>query len=81
MSRSTTAAEKVYAAIDAVFRNKGLTPPPLTAETRLDASLGLESLDFAEIVIRLEQDFGKDPFASGTIPEIRTIGDLAALYE
>jgi len=41
------------------FKNKRLTPPPLTAMTVLDASLGLESLDFAEMVVRLEQAFGK----------------------
>jgi len=62
-----------------VFRNKGLNPPPMDASTVLDASLGLESLDFAEVVVRLEEKFGKDPFASG-MPSIRTVGDLARLY-
>lgn len=63
-----------------IFRSRELTPPPLNANTILDASLGLESLDFAELVVRLEQAFGKDPFASGQIPEIKTIEDLAVLY-
>ena len=44
-------------------------------------SLGLESLDFAEVVVRLEQVFGKDPFSEGTIPEVRTLHDLCTLYE
>jgi acyl carrier protein len=71
---------KVMGEFRSVFRNKGLEPPLLSSETRLDGSLGLESLDFAEIVVRLEQVFGKDPFSSGTIPELSTLGDLCALY-
>ena len=52
----------------------------MTATTALDGTLGLDSLDFAEAVVRLEQRFGFDPFASGTIDHLRTVGDLAALY-
>ena len=63
-----------------VFQNKGQTPPVLCAETVLDGSFGLESLDFAEVVMRLEQSLGKDPFSNGTIPELRTLGDFSALY-
>ncbi len=72
--------EKVIEEFSTVFKNKGLNPPPLSSETVLDNSLGLESLDFAEVVVRLEQVFGKDPFANGTIPELKTLGDLCALY-
>jgi acyl carrier protein len=71
---------KVISELVEVFGSRALTPPPLSALTILDGSLGLESLDFAELVVRLEQAFGKDPFASGQIPEIRTIEDLALLY-
>jgi acyl carrier protein len=71
---------KVVGEFQTVFKNKGLDPPELSAETRLDGSLGLESLDFAEIVMRLEQVFGKDPFSNGTMPELSTLGDLCALY-
>jgi acyl carrier protein len=72
--------EKVIEEFTVVFKNKGLTPPPLTRETILDGSLGLESLDFAELVLRLEQAFGNDPFSGSTIPEVRTLGDLCLLY-
>jgi len=71
---------KVIAELQEVFRNRKLAPPALGPETVLDASLGLESLDFAELVVRLEQVFGRDPFAQGAIPEIVTIRDLASLY-
>jgi acyl carrier protein len=70
----------VIAEFGVVFRNKGIDPPPMTSETVLDSSLGLESLDFAEVVVRLEEAFGKDPFSNGTIPEVRTLGQLCALY-
>jgi acyl carrier protein len=73
--------DKVILEFQNVFRNKGLNPPTLIPETLLDGSLGLESLDFAELVIRLEQVFGKDPFSQDPIPEVRTLADLCLLYE
>jgi acyl carrier protein len=71
---------RVIEVIRAVFANKGLEPPELAADTVLDRSLGLESIDFAELVLRLEREFGEDPFAEGDVPAIRTIHDLAGLY-
>ncbi len=66
-----------------VFRDlivtKGLPDPSLTGDTLLD-QLGLESLDFAQAVIRMEEITGKDPFASGADYQLKTIADLAALY-
>jgi acyl carrier protein len=70
----------VVAEFRTVFKNKGIAPPAMTAETMLDGSLGLESLDFAEVVMRLEQVFGNDPFSGDTIPEVATLADLCALY-
>jgi acyl carrier protein len=82
---STTALQptldKIVVEFETVFKNKGMNPPPLIPDTILDGSLGLESLDFAELVVRLEQVFGKDPFSQGTIPEVRTLADLCVLYE
>jgi acyl carrier protein len=75
-----TAMEKVIAELEAVFENKGLTAPALGPETVLDGTLGLESIDFAELAVRLEGVFGHDPFSQPTIPEVRTISDLAALF-
>jgi acyl carrier protein len=73
--------DKVIVEFTTVFKNKGLDPPPLVLGTVLDGSLGLESLDFAELVVRLEQVFGKDPFSEEIIPEVRTLADLCVLYE
>jgi len=63
-----------------IFKAKGLTPPSLSAGTVLD-QLGLESLDFAQAVIRMEEITGKDPFATGAEYQIKTLSDLAVLYD
>lgn len=75
------AIDRVIDVLNTVLENRGLEPGNLSPETRLDASLGLESLDFAEVVVRLEELTGKDPFASGSIPQVSTVSELAALYE
>ena len=62
-----------------IFRAKGVEPPTLGPDTVLD-QLGLESLDFAQAVIRLEEVTGKDPFATGTEFHIRTLSDFATVY-
>jgi acyl carrier protein len=77
----TPSEAKVIESIAEVFRNKGEAPPLLGPETRLDASLGLDSLDFAELVVRLEERFGADPFARGAPPRIHSVAELARLYE
>jgi acyl carrier protein len=64
-----------------IFERKGLDPPLLGPDTPLDGSLGLESLDFAEMVILLEEATGKDPFAEGMAQPVRTLGELAAMYD
>jgi acyl carrier protein len=59
---------------------KGLPSCQLSSETVLD-QLGLESLDFAQVVIRMEELTGKDPFATGAEFQIRILADLAELYK
>lgn len=63
-----------------IFEAKGLSAPPLESNTVLD-QIGLESLDFAQAVIRLEELTGKDPFATGADFHIRTLSDFAVLYD
>jgi len=73
--------DRVIRCVEEVFRNKGASPPVLGPSTPLTQELGLDSLDYAELVARLEYAFGFDPFASGVPREIRTLTDLASLYE
>lgn len=63
-----------------VLKDKGLDVPLLAPDTVLD-QLGLESLDFAQVVIRMEETTGKDPFATGAEYQIRKLSDLAVLYD
>ena len=63
-----------------VMREKGLAVPPLGPEVVLD-QLGLESLDFAQVVIRMEELTGKDPFASGQEFQILTLADFSLVYD
>jgi acyl carrier protein len=72
--------DKVILCIREVFESKRQQAPSIDEGTRLDASLGLESLDYAELVVRLEGVFGTDPFAEGVPPGLQTVGDLVALY-
>ena len=77
----SAALHRVIRCVQDVFKNKGTEAPTLTADTALTPELGLDSLDYAELVVRLEGEFGFDPFASGAGSEIRTMADLASLYE
>ena len=77
----TETESRVIATIGAVFANKGVPVPHITPETLLDRSLGLASIDFAELVVRLEREFKTDPFSAGAISAIRTVRDLASLYQ
>lgn len=62
------------------LKQRGLPPQPVTADTLLlDASLGIDSLDLAAIVVQLSEETGKDPFEDGFI-DFRTVGELAQLY-
>jgi hypothetical protein len=44
--------------------------------------IGLDSLDFATVVVRLQQAVGVDPFGGGQVAQLpRTVGELIAIYE
>jgi acyl carrier protein len=79
--RMTSNEAAVIQILQVIIESKQLPVPPITPGTALEARLGLESLDFAELVVRLEEATGKDPFANGDAPHIQTVSDLAALYD
>jgi acyl carrier protein len=41
--------------------------------------LGLDSLETAELSALLEDEFGCDPFSTGTMPQ--TVGEIQAFYD
>jgi acyl carrier protein len=78
-ANSTEVESKIRELILDVLRLKGLQTSlersaPLT-------SLGLESIDWAEVVVRMETDTGLDPFSSGATFELRTFGDFCDAYQ
>jgi acyl carrier protein len=77
---ATESQDRIKEILLEVFKEKGLAAPAIEAGTALD-QLGLESLDFAQVVIRMEEITGKDPFSTGADYQIRTLSDFAVLYD
>jgi acyl carrier protein len=59
---------------------KGLNVANLGLGSPVDGRLGLDSLDWAAVVVRLEVETGIDPFISGAAGELKTVSDLVDLY-
>lgn len=59
---------------------KDLSSQGLGLNSTVDSSLGLDSLDWAAVVVRIELETGVDPFAEGTIGRLKTVSDLIDLY-
>ena len=61
-------------AINTVRANKGLEPVEmLLADHDLRRDLGLDSLDLAELTVRLEVLTGVDVFAAGLVSSVREV--------
>jgi acyl carrier protein len=80
MNPQTENQSRIIEFLKEIIELKGIEVPNIGPETALD-QIGLESLDFAEVVIRMEEITGKDPFATGTEHEIKILSDLAVLYD
>lgn len=66
----------------AVMRENGVTPPETFADDLPLLRTGLDSLGYAIVVARLEQELGYDPFLLMDEPVYpRTFGELVAIYE
>ena len=74
--------QHLVAAITKVFANKGEKPPHLIPETATDHTLGFDSLEWAEVVVRLETELGFDPFETQdtSARTLETLEDWISLY-
>jgi len=73
--------EKIISAIQQIAVEQHVALPPLDDDLALQET-GLDSLGFAILVARLEDDVGFDPFSLSTNPSLPlTIGDLIRAYE
>lgn len=70
----------VEATIAAVMTARDLDPGAIAASATLSETLGLRSMDLAQIVLTLEDDLNTDPFQAIPITSIRTVGDLIQAY-
>jgi len=71
----------IIAQFEQVAKEKNLKLPPLTDDMVLLDS-GLDSLSFAIVVARLEDELGADPFSSDEDLEIPiTLVDFIKIYE
>ncbi len=73
--------EEIVRTIKEILVERGDAVPELIPETRIRAS-GMDSLDIAALVVRLEERLGFDPFAEESPAQYpQTLGQLAELYE
>ena len=71
----------VYDKIRSILEERGDKIRPLRGSDKLNATLGLSSLDLAFIVAELEVELGVDPFASLVpITSVRSVDDLVRAY-
>jgi acyl carrier protein len=72
---------RIVQAIEEIAAAQKKTLAPLTDDLALTNS-GLDSLCFALLVARLEDEIGRDPFSeSAEVSFPVTLGDFMALYE
>ncbi|MGF6812615.1 acyl carrier protein [Paraburkholderia sp. Clong3] len=71
----------VHTAVGKVMSQHGLPARELRDDDKLNATLGLSSLDLAQLVFDLELTFGADPFQSLVpITSVQTVGQLVGAY-
>jgi len=80
MSQTTLVRRRVEAVVNRVLTESGREPCVLKDEHVLTQTIGLTSLDLAQVVVNLEQELGVDPFRESA-PHIATFGDLVSLYQ
>jgi acyl carrier protein len=65
--------------ISSIHLERGEAVPELKPQTPISAS-GLDSLDIAALVVRLEEAIGVDPFKEALDRYPQTLGEMADLY-
>ncbi|MGV3772074.1 MAG: acyl carrier protein [Verrucomicrobiales bacterium] len=78
-----TIRQTIIEEISGVLKDAGKQIPEVNESTSLlDGGMGMDSLDFAVLVVRLEQRLGSDPFNSATLDRFpTTLGALVSVYQ
>ena len=73
-------SQTVVETISAIMAERGLDTDGINESAKLVDTLGLKSMDIAQIVLILEDELETDPFQDIPITSIRTVGDLIGAY-
>jgi acyl carrier protein len=77
----TSVDHVVRTVVAKLMAERGLPTREIEDHDALDATLGLRSLDLAQLVFELEMTFGSDPFEKLVpVTSVRTVGDLIGAY-
>ena len=80
-SRFMSVRSRIFAAMKQIAEEQQVTLPPLDDDLSLPET-GFDSLAFAILVARLEDDLGIDPFTiSEDMAFLQTVGDFVRVYE
>jgi acyl carrier protein len=78
----TTIREKIVSQIQQIAEERDKTIAPCLTDDLFLLESGLDSLDFAIVVARLEDNLGIDPFSTADDVDFPiTFGDFVRLYE
>jgi acyl carrier protein len=80
VAHTTVVRRRIESVINQVLEDTGRSTRRLTDDDTLSDSIGLDSLDVATTVVRLEQEFGVDPFRNVGF-SARSFGQFVAAYE
>jgi acyl carrier protein len=73
--------DAVLSSVLLMARRRNAALEQVSLDQSLTRDLGLDSLDFAQLVARLELELDLDPFTEAvSVTEIRTVGDLSEAY-
>ena len=79
--QSMSVRSRIFLAMQQIAEEQQITLPPLEDELSLHET-GFDSLAFAILVARLEDDLGFDPFALAEAAAFpATVGDFVRVYE
>ena len=74
-------AKTVFETISDLLEEQGLDSSGVEASAKLVDTLGLKSMDIAQVVLVLEDELDIDPFQEIPITSVRTVGDLINAYQ
>ena len=80
-SVSDQVAKTVFDTITTLLEEQGLENNGFDESAKLVDTLGLKSMDIAQIVLELEDELEADPFQEIPITSVRTVGDLINAYQ